>query len=142
MGASGTGAWSGHDGEIAFYASGWLFITVKEGFVFWVEDENVLLVYNGSSYQTIGTGAGGQALPLTFNFTDAADALFYADEAMTLTQQATSGTLTIAYEKSTNAAPSTFSSTTSPITLEAGAWLKVTASSVTAPAAVHLKRTA
>lgn len=78
----------------------------------------------------------------TFNFSDAADALIYADEAMTLTQQATSGTGTIAYEKSTAAAPSTFASTSSPITLEAGAWLKVLATSVTAPYAVHIKRTA
>jgi hypothetical protein len=83
-----------------------------------------------------------QPLPLTFNFTDAGDAYFYADVAMTLTEQATSGTGTIAYEKSTTAAPSTFSSTTSPISLQAGAWLKVSASSVTSIVAVHLKRTA
>lgn len=82
------------------------------------------------------------ALPLTFNFTADGEARFYADEAMTLTQQAESGTGTEAYEKSTAAAPSTFSSTSSPITLEAGAWLKVSASSVDTHYAVHLKRTA
>lgn len=84
--------------------------------------------------------AGAQ--PLTFNFTDDGEARFYADVAMTLTQQATSGTGTIAYEKSTNAAPTVFGSTTSPITLEAGAWLKISASSITGIVAVHLKRTA
>lgn len=90
-----------------------------------------------------GLGAGAaMALPLTFNFSAAGDAYFYADEAMTLTQQATVGTGTIAYEKSTTAAPSTFASTTSPISLQAGAWLKVLASSVTGGVAVHLKRTA
>lgn len=76
------------------------------------------------------------------NFTDDGEVRIYADVAMTVTQQATSGTGTIAYEKSTAAAPSTFSSTTSPITLEAGAWLKVSASSVTGIVAVALKRTA
>ena len=54
----------------------------------------------------------------------------------------TSGTGSVAYQKSTNAAPGTFSGTSSPITLEAGAWLKVTASSVTGHYAVALKRTA
>ena len=81
------------------------------------------------------------AIPV-FNFSADGEARFYAYEAMTLTQQATSGTGTIAYEKSTSAAPSTFSSTTSPISLEAGAWLKVSASSVTDLVAVALKRTA
>lgn len=83
-----------------------------------------------------------QALPLTFNFSDDGEARFYADKAMTVTQQATSGTGSVTYEKSTAAAPGTFSSTSSPISLEAGAWLKVTASSVTDIYAVHLKRTA
>jgi hypothetical protein len=90
----------------------------------------------------LGLGNTALALPLTFNFTDTGEARFYADVAMTLTEQATSGTGTIAYEKSTTAAPSTFSSTTSPISLQAGAWLKVSASSVTSLVAVHLKRTA
>jgi hypothetical protein len=90
----------------------------------------------------LGLGNTALALPLTFNFTDTGEARFYADVAMTLTEQATSGTGTIAYEKSTTAAPSTFSSTASPISLQAGAWLKVSASSVTDIVAVHLKRTA
>ncbi|MXO63418.1 hypothetical protein [Qipengyuania oceanensis] len=77
-----------------------------------------------------------------FNFSDDGEARFYADVAMTLTHQSTSGTGTIAYEKSTAAAPGTFSSATSPITLEAGAWLKVSASSVTGLVAAALKRTA
>lgn len=80
----------------------------------------------------------------TWDFNFAADGyqVIRASEAMTITQQATTGTGTVAYEKSTAAAPDTFSSTSSPITLEAGAKLKVTASSVTATYAVHLERTA
>jgi hypothetical protein len=78
----------------------------------------------------------------TPNFSANGEIRFYADVAMTVTEIATSGTGTIAYEKSTSGAPSTFNSTSSPITLEAGAWLKVSASSVTGLVAVHLRRTA
>jgi hypothetical protein len=77
-----------------------------------------------------------------FNFSDDAECRFYADVAMTMTQQSTSGTGSVAYEKSTTAAPTVFNSTTSPISLEAGAWLKVTATSVSSIYAVALKRTA
>ena len=92
-----------------------------------------------SSASAPATHAAQQWVP---NFSADGEARIYADEAMTITETATSGTGTIAYEKSTNAAPSTFSSTTSPISLEAGAWLKVSASSVTDIVAVALKRTA
>jgi hypothetical protein len=87
----------------------------------------------------LGLANLGTALPLTFNFTDAGDAYFYADEAMTLTEQATTGAGSVSYEKGTTAAPDTFTSTSSPISLQAGAWLKVTADDAVA---VHLKRTA
>ena len=90
----------------------------------------------------LGIANAAKALPLTFNFSADGEVRFYADEAMTLTQQATSGTGSVAYEKSTTAAPDTFSSTSSPISLQAGAWLSVAASSVTDIFAVHLKRTA
>ena len=82
------------------------------------------------------------ALPLTFNFSADGEARFRADVAMTLTQQATSGTGTVAYEKSTAAAPAVFGATASPVTLEAGAWLKVSSADVDTIFAVHLKRTA
>lgn len=92
---------------------------------------------------TLGISNAALALPLTFNFSADGEARFYADVAMTVTEQADSGTGTVAYEKSTNAAPDTFASTSSPIALEAGAWLKVIASGVSGDCyAVHLKRTA
>lgn len=83
--------------------------------------------------------SGAMALPLSFNFTAAGDAYFYADVAMTLTEQASTGAGTVSYEKGTTAAPDTFTATTSPITLQAGAWLKVSSDDALA---VHLKRTA
>jgi hypothetical protein len=62
---------------------------------------------------------------------------------MTISQgNAAIGTGTLAYEKSTTADPGTFSGTTLPVTLQAGAWLKVSATSVTGFVATHLKRTA
>lgn len=141
--ASGTGDWSGQDGNIAFYMStAWVFITPREGMAAWVNDENVSVAFNGTTWAQIGGGASSGSATWDFNFAADGYQVIRASEAMTITQQATTGTGTVAYEKSTAAAPDTFASTTSPITLEAGAKLKVTASSVAATYAVHLERTA
>lgn len=79
----------------------------------------------------------------TINFTANGDAYIPADVAMTIDAGvAAIGTGTLAYEKSTTAAPSSFSSTSLPATLEAGAWLKVTVSSLTGFKVLELKRTA
>lgn len=92
--------------------------------------------------------AGARAVLLemqrwTINFTANGDAYIAADVAMTVDAGiAAIGTGTLAYEKSTAAAPGTFSSTTLPAVLEAGAWLKVTVSAITGFKAVELKRTA
>lgn len=77
------------------------------------------------------------------NFSSAGEVYIPATSAMTVAQgNATIGTGTLTYAKSTAAAPSTFSATTLPTTLEAGAWLRVTASGVAGFVATHLKRTA
>lgn len=55
---SGTGDWSGQDNKIATYnASGsdWTFETPNEGWSTWVEDEDLLRVYNGSSWVKFGS---------------------------------------------------------------------------------------
>lgn len=79
----------------------------------------------------------------TINFTANGDAYIPADVAMTIDAGvAAIGTGTIAYEKSTAAAPSTFSPTSLPAALEAGAWLKVSVSSLSGFKVVELKRTA
>ncbi len=49
----GTGAWAGHDGELAIFFNGWFFWTVKEGFRLWIKDEDVLLLFDGTNYQTL-----------------------------------------------------------------------------------------
>ena len=80
-----------------------------------------------------------QAPTWDFNFTANSEAFIRAPVAMTITQQAVTGAGSVVYEKSTAAAPNTFASTSSPITLEAGAKLKVVATGVVA---AHLERTA
>lgn len=66
-----------------------------------------------------------------------------AVEAMTISQgNAKIGIGTLTYEKSTTATPGTFNSTTLPVTLQAGAWLKVSATGVDTFLATHLIRTA
>lgn len=58
--ASPTGAWTGQAAKIAFLLStgAWRFITVIEGMSAWVNDEDVLLVYNGAAWVTPSTVVG------------------------------------------------------------------------------------
>jgi hypothetical protein len=93
---------------------------------------------------TLGLGTSAtMAAEWAVNFTADGDAYIPAVVAMTIGQgNAAIGTGTITFEKSTTAAPSTFSSTTLPATLEAGAWLHVNAASVSGFCATHLLRTA
>jgi hypothetical protein len=51
---SATGDWSGHDGKIAIYLNGGYFLVVPvAGLRLYVQDENVMLAYNGTSWQTL-----------------------------------------------------------------------------------------
>lgn len=59
--AAATGAWASQDGKLALYYSGWKFFTVREGWRLWVDDENLLLVYDGSTYKVVGTRAAAVA---------------------------------------------------------------------------------
>lgn len=93
------------------------------------------------------TGAQGAVGPAGYefniNFTAAADAYIAARTVMTVAQgNAPIGTGTLSYAKSTAAAPATFTTTTLPATLEAGAWLKVSATAVTGFVAADLYRSA
>ena len=56
VGASATGAWSGKDNQLAFYDNGWRFIEAREGFTFWVNDENKLYSFDGTNWiETLST---------------------------------------------------------------------------------------
>lgn len=62
VGASPTGDWSGHAGELALYNSdgwgtnGWDFVTPEEGMRIWDGGNNDLLVYDGTAWQTAFNG--------------------------------------------------------------------------------------
>lgn len=49
VGTGATGAWAGHDRQVAYYASSaWTFHAPAEGWLAYVQDENTFLVYTGS----------------------------------------------------------------------------------------------
>lgn len=49
--ASATGAWAAQDGKIAAWQDGaWAFYTPREGWIVWIADEDILLVFNGASW--------------------------------------------------------------------------------------------
>lgn len=47
-----TDEWEGHEGDIAAYYDGWIFMTPKEGFNMWVADEDVRLDFYDSSWHS------------------------------------------------------------------------------------------
>lgn len=148
--ATATGAWAGHEKKIATAvganaSNGWLIRAVSEGVYADVRDENALYRYDGSAWVLFSAGSSTLNLDpeWTLNFTDDGDVYIAAVEEMTIDEgNAPIGTATLAYEKSTSATPGTFSSTSLPATLQAGAWLKVSATGVSGFSAVHLVRTA
>lgn len=50
IGTSPTGAWSGQAKTVAFYTTGWNFITPWEGLTVWANDTNALFTYDGSAW--------------------------------------------------------------------------------------------
>ena len=50
VGASATGDWASQDGDLAFYFSGWRFVTPTEGMRAWVEDEDAWIIYDGTKW--------------------------------------------------------------------------------------------
>ena len=60
VGVSPTGAWSGHAGSIAAYQDGaWMFYTPAEGWIAWIGDEDVAVVWDGAAWSALATGGGG-----------------------------------------------------------------------------------
>jgi hypothetical protein len=45
---SPTGAWSGHATHIAYFDQIWRFVTPREGMLLWVNDENLLYIFDGT----------------------------------------------------------------------------------------------
>ena len=73
--ASPTGAWSGHAGKIAAYQDGaWMFYAPLEGWIAWVADEDAAVVWSGSAWGGLTTGAGGAGTFATVGIGATADA--------------------------------------------------------------------
>ena len=62
VGNSPTGAWSGHADKIAAYQDGaWMHYAPVEGWIAWIADEDVAVVWDGSTWTALTTGGGGGA---------------------------------------------------------------------------------
>lgn len=54
-----TGAWDGHDLEIAAYQDGgWAFFVPRAGWRSWVGDEELLVAWTGTAWSSVGGGGG------------------------------------------------------------------------------------
>jgi hypothetical protein len=112
---SPTGLWAGQAGKLAvWFNTAWKFFTVKEGWELWIDDENKLLVFDGSAYLQI---ARKQLIRFrqirTVDNPGAAEdrSMFFTDTAITVTKLAAvlkgsaspSVTWTIRYDADRNA---------------------------------------
>jgi hypothetical protein len=73
--SAATGDWSGKVGDVAIYLAGlWRFVTPQEGWTLWVDDENLLLVFDGTAWSPVdGGGSGGGGAPPDASFITAAN---------------------------------------------------------------------
>lgn len=57
---SPSGSWSGHAGHVAAFQDGaWMFYAPKQGWLAWVGDENVEVVFDGTVWTALSAGGGG-----------------------------------------------------------------------------------
>lgn len=60
--SSPTGDWASNVGDIAFYMStAWEFISPAEGMTAWINDEDLLIGYDGSGWVSLALSGGGYA---------------------------------------------------------------------------------
>ncbi len=56
--AAPTGVWAGHAGKIAAWQDGaWAFYQPRQGWLAWIEDEGIAVVFNGTAWTAIGGGS-------------------------------------------------------------------------------------
>lgn len=64
-----TGAWAGNDNKIAqSYNSAWYFLTPKEGWRVWINDENKMYVYDGAAWMEVLANITGLPFILMFQY--------------------------------------------------------------------------
>lgn len=62
--APATGAWAGKENQIAAWQDGaWAFFPANEGWIAWVEDEDLLVAWDGTSWITAGGGGATSLNP-------------------------------------------------------------------------------
>lgn len=91
---SATGAWLGHDGDLATYVtgSGWYFRPPRDGFVVHIVDESLWLGFNAfsSTWEALAAGGGGGGAPTTADYlVKTADAGLSAERVVTDTASIT-----------------------------------------------------
>ncbi|WP_299866611.1 DUF2793 domain-containing protein [uncultured Hoeflea sp.] len=70
VGAAASAEWEGWDGSVALYsAGGWMRLSPRPGWLAWIADEAVLVVWNGVAWQS----NGNSATPLTLGVNAVAD---------------------------------------------------------------------
>lgn len=88
---SASGAWTAREGKIAVYQDGaWAFLEPREGWVLWIEDEDVLLVYNSASW----VPAANAAASVT-SANGAASSMMVVEEEITVTGSSTNSAFEI-----------------------------------------------
>ena len=66
VGSSPTGAWSGHADEVAAYQDGaWMLYAPVEGWIAWIADEDIAVVWDGTTWSALTTGGGGGSASFT-----------------------------------------------------------------------------
>lgn len=60
--ATATGAWTGHENDIAFYYNGWIYVTPIEGTEAYVQDEDTKYRYSGSAWAVPSIASGALAV--------------------------------------------------------------------------------
>lgn len=82
---TGTGAWSGHDGDVTEYiASSWVFTDPIEGMIVWINSLNVFYLYYDSAWHSANWMVG----PLSL---EQGDVLYYTGSAYAVLHHGTSG---------------------------------------------------
>jgi len=93
-----TGEWDGKDGQIAaFQNNAWAFYSPIEGWLCWVADEDILLVFDGVTWSAVSTGAasGGTANILNSSANGAKTKFELHEEELTLSGASVDSTILI-----------------------------------------------
>jgi hypothetical protein len=94
--ATATGAWATHEDELARWIAGaWVFVPLREGYSFWIDDEDVRVEYTGAAFVPVDQ-IESKSLRIV-NPTSTEDVtIFHADKGYTITKMVASivGSLT------------------------------------------------